>query len=104
MCTGFCLFDIYHDPCETTNIVDNPENKDIFENLKMKLSDFYRQIVPQTNRPIDPRSDPKKFNNTWWTWLDEQPKDSSGAFFIRIKNNICQRLKIFYLIRLLGIC
>lgn len=84
--------------------MDDPENKDVFQDLKTKLGEYYKEIVPQTNRPIDPKSDPKRFNNTWWTWLDEKPKNPINGFFVKIKNSICQRLISFYLIRLLGIC
>ncbi|XP_018562425.1 arylsulfatase B-like [Anoplophora glabripennis] len=105
VCRGFCLFDIYSDPCETTNIVNNPIYSDVFQNLQARLSEFYRQLVPQTNQPIDPRSNPRRANNTWWNWLGREPPIGPiHGFFATIKNRICQRLMRFFIIRWLHIC
>ncbi|KAJ8933775.1 hypothetical protein NQ314_013811 [Rhamnusium bicolor] len=81
VCRGFCLFDIYRDPCETTNIIGNSENGNIVQHLQARLSDFFTQLVPQGNSPIDPNSDPRRFNNTWWTWLEEPPLARLGFFW-----------------------
>lgn len=69
-CTGFCLFDLKNDPCETVNLIDDASTKDIVEDLKKKLQMYWAEVVPQTNKPIDLRSDPTLCNNTWFTWLD----------------------------------
>ncbi|XP_060532631.1 arylsulfatase B-like [Cylas formicarius] len=70
VCSGFCLFDIRNDPCETRNIID--QHQKIAERLKKRLSEFYDNLVPQTNKPVDLASDPKLFNNTWCTWLEPE--------------------------------
>ncbi|XP_023312068.1 arylsulfatase B-like [Anoplophora glabripennis] len=73
VCSGFCLFDIYSDPCETTNVVNDTKYENILQNLQAKLSEFYEQLVPQTNKAVDPNSDPSKSNDTWWNWLGTEP-------------------------------
>lgn len=61
------LFDLFADPCETTDIA--AEKPEVFEELKQKLSSYWDQLTPQQNKPVDPRSNPILFNNAWSTWL-----------------------------------
>lgn len=64
-----CLFDVFRDPCETTNLASKfPE---IVQKLKAKL-DYYSSIAaPFRNKPADPQSNPADFNGVWTWWRDE---------------------------------
>ncbi|CAG9855683.1 unnamed protein product [Phyllotreta striolata] len=68
-CNDMCLFDVYSDPCETTNIINDPSKERIVQNLKRKLNRYLSKIVPAANKKVDMLSDPKNFNNTWTPWL-----------------------------------
>nr|UNO37555.1 sulf3 [Psylliodes affinis] len=70
LCNDLCLFDVYSDPCETTNLVKHSDKQKIVKNLKEKLDNYLIKIVPAANKPVDVRSDPKNFNNTWTPWLN----------------------------------
>ncbi|XP_067010876.2 arylsulfatase B [Anabrus simplex] len=67
-CADYCLFDLRTDPCETRNVANN--NPDVVQMLQARLRYFNEQLVPQLNKPVDNRSDPANFNNTWMPWLD----------------------------------
>nr|UNO37550.1 sulf3a [Psylliodes dulcamarae] len=69
LCDDLCLFDIFSDPCETTNLVKDADKQNIVKNLKDTLDNYFTQIVPSTNKPVDVRSNPSKFNNTWTPWF-----------------------------------
>lgn len=63
-----CLFDLWMDPCETRNIArDQPT---ILVNLMRRIDEFWKNLVPQQNKPVDPRSNPANYENVWTTWLD----------------------------------
>lgn len=67
-CRGFCLFDVFEDPCETENVLE--EKLEVFEELKGKLESYWKDVVPQGALESDVRADPKLYNNTWVPWLD----------------------------------
>lgn len=67
-CNNWCLFDIFEDPCETTNIIT--EKPTIALELKTKLMELYGEIVPQKSFIKDPNANPILYNNTWFTWLE----------------------------------
>lgn len=67
-CDGFCLFDLFEDPCETTNIAR--EEFVVFEELKGRLGEFWKMVVPHTIGEPEEKADPKLYNNTWVTWRD----------------------------------
>ncbi|KAG5885842.1 hypothetical protein JTB14_032037 [Gonioctena quinquepunctata] len=69
-CNEYCLFDIFEDPCETKNLIGDEDKQEIVESLKEKLFSYYEQLVPETNKAVDPNSNPAKFNNTWHTWIN----------------------------------
>lgn len=64
-----CLFDLHEDPCETTNVARDHPN--IVNKLEERLKVFSQEAVQQTEGVVDPKSNPKFFNDTWSTWLDE---------------------------------
>lgn len=65
----FCLFDLYRDPCESINVAAT--HPFILNNLKKQLRNFWTQLVPQLNDPVDLKANPANCNNTWFTWLDQ---------------------------------
>ncbi|XP_067013842.2 arylsulfatase B [Anabrus simplex] len=67
-CPELCLFDVHSDPCEIHNVAKKHPN--LVQQLQTRISYFQTQLVPQTNTPVDPRSNPVYFNNTWQPWLD----------------------------------
>ncbi|KAL3272016.1 hypothetical protein HHI36_022482 [Cryptolaemus montrouzieri] len=72
ICEGFCLFDLVEDPCETENLIKDESKKEIISGLKARLAEIWKQLVPQTNKPVDANSNPAKYNGTWCTWLDDE--------------------------------
>lgn len=66
---GPCLFDIVRDPCETTNLAE--KRPEIVKKLEAELSRHEKSAVPPRNKPVDLRSNPAQFNNTWTWWYDE---------------------------------
>ncbi|KAL3272013.1 hypothetical protein HHI36_022479 [Cryptolaemus montrouzieri] len=72
ICKGFCLFDLLEDPCETENLIEDETKQEIVSGLKARISEFWKQLIPQTNKPVDVNSDPAKYNGTWCTWLDDE--------------------------------
>ena len=77
-CTTYCLFDIENDPCEGKNIISS--NQQVAEYLKSKLKSYRTEMVPQTNKPVSPISNPKFYNNTWVSWLDEKYINQSRLY------------------------
>lgn len=64
-----CLFDLFNDPCETTNLARKFPK--IVQKLKAKL-DYYGKIAaPFRNRPADPKCNPANFKGIWTWWTDE---------------------------------
>lgn len=64
-CPNYCLFDIIKDPCELNVIkVDEVINLGL-----EKLSSYRKKIVPQTNGPVDPKSNPEFFGGVWMPWM-----------------------------------
>ncbi|XP_050527752.1 arylsulfatase B-like [Daktulosphaira vitifoliae] len=62
-----CLFDMESDPCETINLAKKylTVSSQLYEVLKY----YRRQLVTQTNQPIDVNANPVRFNHTWSTWM-----------------------------------
>lgn len=70
-CNGYCLFDLYKDPCETTNIVN--EQSVLVNQLKGRIEEYYKQLMLQDYYIPDPDSVPSKCNGTWFMWKDDPP-------------------------------
>lgn len=64
-----CLFDLWHDPCETTNLAGAKPH--LLAHLKAKADHYAQTALPTRNRPSDPRANPAQFNGTWTWWYDE---------------------------------
>lgn len=71
ICRGLCLFDLFNDPCETTDIAS--QEPLIVESLKSRINEYWPQVVPQKVKFVDPTSDPKFCNGTWWLWKENPP-------------------------------
>nr|ATE50178.1 arylsulfatase 3 [Psylliodes chrysocephala] len=91
LCNDLCLFDIYSDPCETTNLIKDADKQKIVNNLKEKLDNYLTKIVPAANKLVDVRSDPNKFNNTWTPWLICNKNN------VYISNNYIDKIINFYI-------
>ncbi|KAI4454939.1 arylsulfatase [Holotrichia oblita] len=63
-----CLFDLWMDPCETKNIA--LEQPTILTNSIRRIDQFWKHLVPQQNKAVDPESNPVHYGNVWTTWLD----------------------------------
>lgn len=64
-----CLFDIFDDPCETTNLARKfPQ---IVQKLKAKLEHYGKIAAPLRNKPADPKCNPANFRGIWTWWADE---------------------------------
>lgn len=70
-CTS-CLFDLKSDPTETTDV--SVKYPDIKNKLQSSLDNYRAQLLPQTNKPVDPASNPKNCFGTWFPWLDAEHK------------------------------
>ena len=63
-----CLFNIKNDPCEYYNLAD--QDPLTLKMLQERLNSYNRTAVPPRNRPFEPRSNPKYFDNIWTNWGD----------------------------------
>ncbi|XP_011689844.1 PREDICTED: arylsulfatase B-like isoform X1 [Wasmannia auropunctata] len=68
-----CLFDIYKDPCEITDL--SSKHPTVVERLNVFIDSYKSVLVKESNKPVDPAGLPYHFNNTWMPWLpdDYQP-------------------------------
>ena len=63
-----CLFNVIKDPCEQNNLADDyPE---ILEIMLETLSKHNETAIPPSNKPMDPRADPKFWDYTWTNFGD----------------------------------
>ena len=67
------LYNIEEDPSETRNV--SHKHPDIVSFLYEKLNAYNATAVPLGNKPYDPASNPKYFNNTWMPWMDMNQVD-----------------------------
>lgn len=69
LCNDLCLFDLYVDPCETENLINDKNLRDVVKDLNKKYLSYLKEVVPEGSHNVDPESDPKRFNGTWEYWL-----------------------------------
>ena len=62
------LYNIVEDPTERRNVSE--KYPDIVRIMASMLVQYQATAVPMGNKPYDPASDPKNFNNTWMPWMD----------------------------------
>ncbi|XP_037956050.1 arylsulfatase B-like [Teleopsis dalmanni] len=63
-----CLFNIKDDPCEQFNLSEKYPH--ILNSLLDELQRFNSTAVPPSNKPLDPRADPRLWNYTWTNFGD----------------------------------
>lgn len=88
---NYCLFNIIDDPCETTGL--STMYPGILEKLIIILENHNSTVVPRTRDSfkIDPKTDPKYWNNYWPPWLDESDTNFTGnslVYIIKHTNNV----------------
>ena len=66
-CLDRCLFNVYSDPCETTDL--SSAYPKIVDELSRYIEEYNKVLIPQTNKPVDPASFPEYFNGTWMPWI-----------------------------------
>ncbi|XP_076623890.1 arylsulfatase B [Colletes latitarsis] len=66
-CLDRCLFDVYNDPCETTDL--SFAYPKIVDELRLYIEEYNKVLVRQTNAPMDSASLPEHFNGTWMPWI-----------------------------------
>ncbi|KAJ9591420.1 hypothetical protein L9F63_002026 [Diploptera punctata] len=91
-CSTYCLFDIENDPCEEKNIVLNYPI--ITEHLKNKLKTFRSLMVPELNKPVSSAANPKFYNNSWVSWLDEKYINQSKFYAVKFSVSEAITLKV----------
>ncbi|XP_032679732.1 arylsulfatase J-like isoform X2 [Odontomachus brunneus] len=64
-----CLFDIYEDPCEITDL--SSKYPEVVKRLSTFIDSYKLVMMKQTNMPVDPTGFPHNFNDTWMPWLPE---------------------------------
>ena len=65
-----CLFNIIEDPCEKNNLAK--QNPNVIKMMERHVAHFRRIALPARNKPSDPLSNPKYYNNTWTWWFTER--------------------------------
>ncbi|XP_014290854.1 arylsulfatase B [Halyomorpha halys] len=63
-----CLFNVIDDPCEFNNVAKEYPLK--LKELLDKLAEYNSTAVPPGNLPLDPKGDPKLWNNMWTNFGD----------------------------------
>lgn len=66
-----CLFNVAEDPCEEYNVAD--EHGSLLTDLMFTLMKISYTAVPPNNKPDDPTSNPKYWDNVWTNWKDFPP-------------------------------
>ncbi|GLV35650.1 uncharacterized protein CBL_01200 [Carabus blaptoides fortunei] len=63
-----CLFNVKEDPCEIRNLAD--KYPDLLRKLLDNIAKWNATAVPPGNLPLDPRGDPRFWDNTWTNFGD----------------------------------
>ncbi|XP_046561885.1 arylsulfatase B-like [Haliotis rubra] len=57
------LYNLHSDPAERYNLA--PKKPDVVDQLRARIEDYRKQMVPALYPPGDPASNPKNFGNVW---------------------------------------
>ncbi|KAH8375397.1 hypothetical protein KR200_005104 [Drosophila serrata] len=81
-----CLFHIRDDPCEQFNLAE--QYPKVLSDLMAELDRFNSTVVPPSNKPGDPRADPRFWNFTWTNFGDyfnynEEPISGDLSLFLK---------------------
>ncbi|KAF4527455.1 hypothetical protein B566_EDAN016258 [Ephemera danica] len=68
-----CLFDLSTDHCEQNNLAES--EPDILNQMLAALEVYNATVVPNIAQPVDQRSNPIFWNNTWISWNDVTQPD-----------------------------
>ncbi|XP_055695304.1 arylsulfatase B [Lutzomyia longipalpis] len=63
-----CLFNIREDPCELANVAEKYPNT--LHALISRLNKYNETVIPPDNRALDPRADPRFWDNVWTNFGD----------------------------------
>lgn len=77
-CKNLCLFDLFKDPCETSNII--MFRPDLGRELSENMHYYWGQLVPQTLNPVDEKANPKLCDGHYFNWLEEDGCKSHGTY------------------------
>ena len=72
-----CLFNLKNDPCEYNDV--SSQYPEIYQQMKNKLEDYKRRMVPSRKQPADKMADPRLHDDVWKPWREL----SSNAHLIR---------------------
>ncbi|XP_066922224.1 arylsulfatase B-like [Clytia hemisphaerica] len=62
-----CLFNLHNDPCEYNDV--SSQYPEIYQQMKKKLEDYKKGMVPNRNKPGDKMADPKLHSGVWGPWI-----------------------------------
>ncbi|XP_066922227.1 arylsulfatase B-like isoform X2 [Clytia hemisphaerica] len=63
-----CLFNLQSDPCEYNDV--SSQYPEIYQQMKNKLEDYKKGMVPPVNQPGDKNCDPDLFGGVWTPWIE----------------------------------
>ncbi|XP_043521229.1 arylsulfatase B-like, partial [Frieseomelitta varia] len=66
-CLEKCLFDIYNDPCETTDV--SLQYPNIVKELNKLIDEYHKVTMHPVGGTVDPLSYPEHFNGIWMPWV-----------------------------------
>ena len=63
-----CLFNLHSDPCEYNDV--SSQYPEIYQQMKNKLEDYKKGMVPSRKQPGDKMADPKLHGGVWGPWKE----------------------------------
>ena len=63
-----CLFNLHNDPCEYIDV--SSQYPEVFQQMKNKLEDYKKGMVPPANKPGDENCNPDFFGGVWTPWIE----------------------------------
>uniref|UniRef100_A0A1A9WWP8 Sulfatase N-terminal domain-containing protein n=1 Tax=Glossina brevipalpis TaxID=37001 RepID=A0A1A9WWP8_9MUSC len=77
-----CLYNIKDDPCENYNLAY--KYPDILHTILLELDYLNGTAVPPSNKPLDPRAAPSRWNYTWTNFGDYDELEYSSVYIGKI--------------------